>query len=533
MTLSAASGQDVSFQWTTSDDTTKDAVQATADTDYTAVTTAQTVTIDAGDTTSKIEVQTTEDSIDESDETFVVTLASPTNATLGSPSTDIATITDDDATPTVSVANAAAVTEGHSSSTNMTFTVTLSATSGLDVTVPYTLSGTASKDDDYADPSSKSVKIEAGDTSADIVIAVIGDRVDEANETITVTLGTPTNATVSTTPGAGTASGQITDDDTRGVNVTPTSLTIDEVDNPSTSGDTENVDSYSVVLKSQPTGSVTVTITNPAGSPVTLDKNSLTFTTSNWNVAQTVNVTAVPDNIDNTGNKRSAEITHAVSGADYGSVTVNPVTVDVTDDEGTPTVTLALNPSTINESGATNASTVTARLSHPSSSAVTVTVSVPNSAPVTQTGTTLTIAAGATTSTGTVKLTAVDNNVDAANASVTVSGDVSGGGVADPSDATLTITDDDDAPTTAKLSVSPTSVAEGAGATTVTVTATLDGSSTFAADQTVTVTVGKSGDAAVSGNDYAAVANVEITIVAGASNGEKTFTLTPTPRCAR
>ena len=36
---------------------------------------------------------------------------------------------------------------------------------------------------------------------------------DEPNETVTVTLGAPTNATVSATEGAGTADGTITDDD--------------------------------------------------------------------------------------------------------------------------------------------------------------------------------------------------------------------------------------------------------------------------------------------------------------------------------
>ena len=44
----------------------------------------------------------------------------------------------------------------------------------------------------------------------------------------------------------------------------------------------------------------------------------------------------------------------------------------------------------------------------------------------------LTIAAGATTSTGTVTITAVDNDVDAADKQVTVSGSVSGTAVAAP-----------------------------------------------------------------------------------------------------
>ena len=49
--------------------------------------------------------------------------------------------------------------------------------------------------------------------------------------------------------------------------------------------------------------------------------------------------------------------------------------VTIADDERTPTATLALTPATIDESGATNVSTVTATLSAASSEALTLTVS--------------------------------------------------------------------------------------------------------------------------------------------------------------
>ena len=83
VTLDAVSGRDVTVQWTTGDDGTEGAKQATADTDYTAQSSAATLTIAAGSATGTIEVQTTEDTIAEGAETFTVTLASPTNATLG------------------------------------------------------------------------------------------------------------------------------------------------------------------------------------------------------------------------------------------------------------------------------------------------------------------------------------------------------------------------------------------------------------------------------------------------------------------
>ena len=90
----------------------------------------------------------------------------------------------------------------------------------------------------------------------------------------------------------------------------------------------------------------------------------------------------------------------------------------------------------------------------------------------------------------------------------------------------MTITDDD-TPPTITLSANPSSVSEGASATTVTVTAQFSNTSTYAADKTISVTVGKSGDTATSGTDYAAVTAFNITITKGTTSGEAEFTLTP------
>ena len=297
------------------------------------------------------------------------------------------TVTDDDAAPTVSVGDAAAVAEGDDPETtaDMTFTVTLSAVSGKVVTVPYTLAGSADADDDYDDPTTKSVTIAAGATTANIVIPVKGDELDEANETVVVTLGGPTNATVSTAEGAGTGTGTITDDDTRGVTVTPTSkaLTLAEADDSTTESVTENEASYTVVLMSEPTASVTVAITNPRNSPVALDKASLTFTTGNWDDAQTVTVTAADDDIDNAGDERTATLAHAVSGGGYGAAENFSVAVTVTDDDESG---FAFDPTalTVTEGGADGSYTV-ALASQPTG-AVTVTVTAPAGEQVTLDG---------------------------------------------------------------------------------------------------------------------------------------------------
>ena len=74
------------------------------------------------------------DTLDEASETATLTLSSPTNATI-SDATGTLTIVDDDAAPSLSI-NDVSYTESGTGG-NATFTVTLSAASGQDVTVDY------------------------------------------------------------------------------------------------------------------------------------------------------------------------------------------------------------------------------------------------------------------------------------------------------------------------------------------------------------------------------------------------------------
>ena len=123
-----------------------------------------------------------------------------------------------------------------------------------------------------------------------------------------------------------------------------------------------------------------------------------------------------------------------------GRVAPSSLTFTTGNWEMAQTVTLVLEPSSISEDG--EVSTVTATLSHPSSAATAgdFTLSSAN---------TLTIAAGGTTSTGTVTITAEDNAVDAADKTVTVSGTAENDGPASDgmgavASATLTIADEDE-----------------------------------------------------------------------------------------
>ena len=100
---------------------------------------------------------------------------------------------------------------------------------------------------------------------------------------------------------------------TPGVLVSTTALAVDE----GGSG------IYTVELASQPTGDVTVTPSVTGNVDVTVSE-ALTFTPSNWDTAQTVTVSAADDadTADDT-----ATVSHAVAGANYGSVTAASVAV--------------------------------------------------------------------------------------------------------------------------------------------------------------------------------------------------------------
>ena len=91
-----------------------------------------------------------------------------------------------------------------------------------------------------------------------------------------------------------------------------------------------------VSLGSQPTGDVTLSLTNDSPTLVTMSPTSLTFTPSNWNTEQTVTYSAMDDAVLNTGTRR-ATITFTASGGGYATVTrPNPTLVIVLDDEPRP-----------------------------------------------------------------------------------------------------------------------------------------------------------------------------------------------------
>ena len=236
-------------------------------------------------------------------------------------SADVKVMITETDTPTLSIADAGVAENAGS----VTFSVSLSVASSNAVTVTWeTSDGTAEAGKDYTAVTNGSITFSPGDLTQAITVTIANDDIDEDNETFVVTLSNAVNATLAGSQTTLAVTGTITDDDERGVTVSPTSLTVDE-------GSSKP---YTVVLKSEPTGAVTVAVAKASGSDadVTVSPTDLTFTADNWSTEQTVTVSAAQD-ADAAADMATVE--HTVSGGDYGanSVTAQTVTVTVNDDE--------------------------------------------------------------------------------------------------------------------------------------------------------------------------------------------------------
>jgi len=156
------------------------------------------ILIPAGSATGSVSVIVVNDALDEEDETVILTMGQPSNVALGSPSVHTITILDDEAPPLVYFTSPAQ--SGMEDVGQMLITVRLSPVSGRDVTVPFSVSGSATPGADYTITPADTVIIPAGGTEATITIQVIYDEeLGEGNETVEVFMGVPVNATRGTT----------------------------------------------------------------------------------------------------------------------------------------------------------------------------------------------------------------------------------------------------------------------------------------------------------------------------------------------
>jgi VCBS repeat-containing protein len=338
--------------------------------DYTGV---ATVTIAAGASSATFNIATIDDNIDEvAAESFTVTVASATggnfeNLVISGANNSVTTaITDNDNPPGISIGDVS-VNEADGT---MTFTVSLSAASGLPISVAYaTGGGTATAVSDYT-AASGTLNFAAGVTSQTITVTIANDTVAEPGETLYVNLSTPTNASIADGLGIGT----IIDND-----ATPTVSSVSPV------AVTEGGNLVHTVILSNASSTATSLTYNLVGVSATAGTDYNTAPTFSNGVTLAGGVLTVPAGVTSfTVTVASIADTIDEANETY-NLTVGSVTAvgTINDDDNAPALTVGN--ITVNETAGFAVFSV--GLSNPSSSAVTVGLSFANGTATGGTGT--------------------------------------------------------------------------------------------------------------------------------------------------
>jgi uncharacterized repeat protein (TIGR01451 family) len=442
-----------------------------------------------------------DDAVSEAAETFELTLGNgfvTPNITLGRAATTVSIVDND--IPGITVVQSGGSTAVAEGGATDNFTVVLTSQPTSNVTLALTGS--------QVTPTPSPLTFTPGNwnVAQTVTVTAIDDAIDESS---------PHGGSVSFVVSSADASYngfpmsavsvQVDDNDTAGVSVSEPGGNTAVTEGGAT-------DSYTVVLSSQPTSDVAVIL--GVGAQASLSPSNLTFTAANWNVPQTVTVTATDDAV--VEGAHSASITHSTSSSDpnYSGLPVAGITVAISDNDS---AVVNFAPATVSQSEGSSPMVFSVTLSNPVASGVTLTL---NSADGTATAAdytpivaaTVSFAAGSTT-TQTVNVTIANDALDEDDESFSLTlsnlaatGDVSLG----TASAGGIIVDDDATPT---LTISSPSQPEGdVGLTPMDFVVSLSAIS----GRNVTFTRATAdGTATVANNDYQSLAPTTITIPAG------------------
>jgi len=210
---------------------------ATLNTDYTRTGTTNTVTFVAGSSTATVTVDPTADTIVESNETVILTLAAGTGYTIGTPTAVTGTITNDDFSQ-LSINDIITVVEGKNS--NAILTVTVNNPNPQPISVNYTTAPVnATANVDYTSKTG-TLTIAANTSTATISIPILNDNLNEANETFAINLSNPVNATLTNNKGIVTISDTLTANVTTTLPANVENLTLTGTTNINGTGNTLN-----------------------------------------------------------------------------------------------------------------------------------------------------------------------------------------------------------------------------------------------------------------------------------------------------
>ena len=501
---------------------------ATSGADF-AIVSNFTITIPAStqSQTGTFSLDPTQDTIDEPEETVAVDGSTTVSGV--SVTDTMVKITDDDVAPTVTLSlSRDTIRETDNSSTanveehKTTITASLNHASSAQTTVTVSVDpNSPARSSDYSLSTNKVLTFAAGSTSSTgaVTITAVNNEIDATDKTVSVE-GTASNSQGISDPADVALT--LEDDDTRGVTLSETDLDINEGGN----------GTYTVVLDTRPTASVTVTPSRSSGDTDVTVSGALTFTASNWNSAQTVTVSAAQDS---DANDDTAVIGLSVAGGDYASFAAGSVSIDVDDDETDSSgITLTVSPAEVAESANATDITVTATLNGGTRDAATpVTVAVGSGTATSGadfaivSNFTITIPASTQSQTGTFSLDPTQDTIDEPEETVAVDGSTTVSGVS-VTDTMVKITDDDVAPTVT-LSLSRDTIRETDNSSTANVEehkTTITASLNHASSAQTTVTVSVDPNSPATSSDYSLSTNKVLTFAAGSTSSTGAVTIT-------
>jgi hypothetical protein len=461
---------------------------ATVTTDYTLTTS---ITIPAGSTSGSATLSAVSDVLDEDNETVIIDINTVTNGTENGTQQKTVSITDDDATPSVTLSTGVITIAEPTGSTSVT--AALSAVSGRAVTVNLSHSGTATTTTDYT--LATTITIPAGSSSASITLAAVDDVVDEPAETVIIDITSVTNGTEN---GTQQKIVTITDDDEPLVTLTTNTTTI-----------SENAGSANVIINLSSVHTEDVYVDLALSGTATVDEDFTLVTSVVVPAGSTyaiVPITGILDILTEGNETVKVDIASVDYGYEDGEQQLNYTITDVV----VPTVHLTTNSATILENGGT--ANVIVNLSGVYVQDVTVNLGVSGTATSTvdyTLATSVTIPAGSTYVI--LPLTAIQDALDEDNETISIEiTSVTNGNEDGVQQMNYTITDDDD-PAAVTISTNAVTVNENGGV------ATVSFNLSAVSGKNITVAYSTSGTATLN-SDYTISPSSTITIPAGSNS---------------
>ena len=349
---------------------------------------------------------------------------------------DVSVTNTDDDVAGITVAPVAGLNTTEAGGTDV-FTVSLTSRPSADVVI-----AVASNDasEGTAAPATLTFTSANWNVNQTVTVTGVDDAAQDGNVAFTVVL----DPAVSADPDysgrdAADVSATNADDDAAGIVVSPLAgLVTTEAGGTAT---------FTVVLGSQPTADVTIALASDQAGEGTAAPASVTFTSADWNVPQTVTVTGVDDLIDD-GDVAYTIATAAATSADpnYSGVDAGDVAVTNTDDDAASITVAPVAGLTTTEAG--GAVSFTAVLGSQPTADVAIAVASTNTAEGTPSANVLTFTAANWNVPQTLTVTGADDAVDDGDVAyqVTFAQASSSDPVyaaLDPADFNLTNTDDD------------------------------------------------------------------------------------------